>query len=177
VGNLLKVGDRKMDKIRRQLSMYVPVDNAQEIEKVRKIVDPTQSNLIPAHITLCREDELCEFSQIKGKLNKIEFEPLTLSFGKVEVFSGHGLLLNCVEGEYKFRLMREYLLGSKNIRNQTPHITLAHPRNPKSIGNSLGNVATLPEIIKITFPIIYLIEQELGKPWCVLEQFELVCQH
>lgn len=166
-----------MNKTRRQLSMYVPSDSAKEIEKVRKVVDPIQSNLIPAHITLCREDELCELSQIKDRLNKIEFEPLTLSFGKVEVFSGHGLLLNCVKGEDKFRLMREYLLGSKNIRNQTPHITLAHPRNPKSIGNSLSNAATLPEIIKITFPTIYLIEQELDKPWCLLEQFELVSQN
>lgn len=166
-----------MSKIRRQLSMYAPNGSAKEIEKVRKVVDPIQSSLIPAHVTLCREDELQELSQLKEILNKIDFEPLTLTFGKVEIFSSHGLLLNCIEGEDRFRLMREYLLGSKNIRNQKPHITLAHPRNPKSIGNSLNNTVSLPEVIKITFPTIYLIEQEANNPWYLLEQFELVHQN
>jgi hypothetical protein len=96
-----------------------------------------------------------------------------LSFGKLEAFAGHGLLLNCIEGEHEFHLLREYLLDSKNIRIQKPHITLAHPRNPKAVGNSLSSTSQLPEIIEIIFPTIYLIEQEMGKPWKVLERYEL----
>jgi 2'-5' RNA ligase len=160
--------------IRKQLSMYVPSDVAKAIEGVRKVVDPIQSSLIPAHITLCREDELYDLSKLKDRLSNIAVKPLTLSFGKPEVFSGHGLLLNCVEGEEEFRFLREYLLISKNIRNQKPHITLAHPRNPKSIGNLLSNTLKLAEIIKITFPTIYLIEQEGDGPWQVLERYELL---
>ncbi|MBC7880458.1 MAG: 2'-5' RNA ligase family protein [Anaerolineae bacterium] len=165
-----------MPKIRKQLSMYVPTYAAQDIEAVRKVVDPIQSSLIPAHITLCREDELPELSKLKDRLNKIPFKPLTLSFGKPEIFSGHGLLLNCIEGEYEFQRLREYVLDSKGIRNQKPHITLAHPRNPKSAGNLVSGTSQLPEIIEITFPTIYLIEQEMGEPWHVLERYELHSQ-
>jgi 2'-5' RNA ligase len=162
-----------MHEIRKQLSLYVPADAAKEIEAVRKIVDPIQSNLIPAHITLCREDELHELSTIKARLAYIPLKPITLRFGKPEIFSGHGLLLNCIGGEDEFRLLREYLLASKSIKNQRPHITLAHPRNPKSNGNLLGNTSWLPEMIEITFPTIYLIEQERNEPWRVLERYEL----
>ncbi len=163
-----------MPEIRKQLSMYIPTYAAQDIEAVRKIVDPIQSSLIPAHITLCREDELFDLSQLKDRLNKILFKPLALSFGNPEVFSGHGLLLNCIEGEHEFKLLREYLLDSKNIRNQKPHITLAHPRNPKSVDNLLSGTSQLPEIIEITFPTIYLIEQKRSEPWHVLERYELL---
>jgi hypothetical protein len=120
-----------MHEIRKQLTLYVPADAAKEIEAVWKIVDPIQSNLIPAHITLCREDELHELSTIKARLAHIPLKPITLRFGKQEIFSGHGLLLNCIDGEGEFRLLWEYLLASKSIKNQRPHITLAHPRNPK----------------------------------------------
>jgi 2'-5' RNA ligase len=162
-----------MHEIRKQLSLYVPADAAKEIEAVREIVDPIQSNLIPAHITLCRDDELNDLAAIKARLTHIPLKPITLRFGRPEVFSGHGLLLNCVDGEDEFRLLREYLLASKNIKNLRPHITLAHPRNPKSDGDLLGNTSRLPEMIEITFPSIYLIEQTRNEPWRVLEKYEL----
>lgn len=162
-----------MGEIRSQLSMYVPSDTAKDIEDVRKVVDPIQSSLIPAHITLCREDEVSELSKLKDRLRNIPFKPVTLSFGKPEAFSGHGLLLNCIAGEGEFHFLRQYLLALKNIRNQKPHITLAHPRNPKAAGNSLANTSRLPEIMKITFPTIYLIEQEESGPWRLLEKYEL----
>jgi 2'-5' RNA ligase len=153
--------------------MYVPEDVAKAIEDVRKTVDPMQSRLIPAHITLCREDELEDNSKLHDRLSNIPFKPLTLRFGRPEIFSGHGLLLNCVEGADQFRMLREYLLDSKNIRNQMPHITLAHPRNPKADGNLLGATAALPDIITIKFSTIYLIEQEAGEPWRILARYEL----
>jgi 2'-5' RNA ligase len=161
-----------MHETRKQLSLYVPANEAKEIEAVRKIVDRIQSNLIPAHITLCREDELDELSTIKARLAHIPLKPITLRFGKPEIFSGHGLLLNCIDGEDEFRLLREYLLAAKNIKNQRPHITLAHPRNPKLNENLLGNTSWLPEMIEITFPTIYLIEQARNEPWRVLEEYE-----
>lgn len=162
-----------MRKIRKQLSLYVPPDLAKEIEDVRKIVDPIQSSLIPAHITLCREDELGDPLQLQDRLSNIPFTPLTLRFGKPEAFSSHGLLLRCIAGEDEFRVLREYLLGSKNIRNQQPHITLAHPRNQKATGNSLDNTTGLLEIITLTFPTIYLIEQIGSAPWQIIERYEL----
>jgi 2'-5' RNA ligase len=163
----------QMHTMRKQLSLYVPKDAAKDLEAVRNLVDPMQSSLIPAHITLCREDELEDLSTLKHRLRHIPLKPLTLNFGKPEVFFGHGLLLNCLDGEDEFRALREYVLASKNIRNQQPHITLAHPRNPKALGNSLSNLSRLPEIIQITFPTIYLIEQEGNHPWQILERYEL----
>jgi 2'-5' RNA ligase len=153
--------------------MYVPERVAKLIEVVRKTVDPIQSRLIPAHITLCREGELGDNSKLKDRLSNIPFKPLTLRFGKPEIFSGHGLLLGCIEGADQFRLLREYLLDSKNIKNQMPHITLAHPRNPKSDGNSLGATAAVPDVITINFSTIYLIEQEASEPWRILARYEL----
>lgn len=158
---------------RKQLSMYVPEGAAKAIEDVRKMVDPIQSALIPAHITLCREDELGDNSKLKTRLSSIPFKPLTLRFGKPEIFSGHGLFLDCIDGADQFRLLREYLLDSKSIRNQTPHITLAHPRNPKSVGNSLGATVALSAIATINFSTIYLIEQEASEPWRILARYEL----
>jgi hypothetical protein len=158
---------------RRQLSMYVPQAAAREIEVVRRIVDPIQSRLIPAHVTLCREDELGDLASVRARLRSVPFKPLTLWFGKPVAFAGHGLLLECVEGEDQFRAVRQYLLASSRVRDQTPHITLAHPRNPRSGGNSLSNTWTLPAVIEVTFPSIHLIEQEGGGPWQLLEKYEL----
>jgi 2'-5' RNA ligase len=162
-----------MPRIRRQLSMYVPQDAAREIEAVRRVVDPIQSRLIPAHVTLCREDELGDLASLRARLRGAPFKPLTLRFGKSVAFAGHGLLLECVEGEERFRAVRQYLLASSSVRDQKPHITLAHPGNPKSVGNSSGTMSALPEVIEVTFPNIYLIEQEGGRPWEVLEVYEL----
>lgn len=162
-----------MTESRKQLSMYVPPDGARDIEAVRRLVDPVQSSLIPAHVTLCREDELGDIASVRARLRSVPFEPLALRFGKLVAFSGHGLLLECVRGEGRFRALREYLLGSSRVREQKPHITLAHPRNPKSSGNSLSNTSTLPEVIEVTFPSVYLVEQEGGRPWRLLEKYEL----
>jgi 2'-5' RNA ligase len=159
--------------MRKQLSMYVPPDAGREIEEVRRVLDPIQHSLIPAHITLCREDELTELSAIQHRLNNNPLPQLTLRFGKPEIFSGHGVLLHCVEGGGAFHALREYLLGSKNIREQMPHITLAHPRNPKAFGNTLQNALPLPENITITFPTIFLIEQAGSAPWQILSTHRL----
>jgi len=153
--------------------MYVPPYAAAEIEAVRRAVDPIQSGLIPAHVTLCREDELGDLESVRARLRRPPFGPLTLRFGKPVAFSGHGLLLECVGGEDRFRALREYLLASGSIREQRPHITLAHPRNPGAGGNLAGNTSALPEDIEFTFPSVCLIEQEGGGPWRVLENYEL----
>ena len=167
------MSDRRMGASRKQLSMYVPPDAATELEAVRRAVDPVQSRLIPAHVTLCREDELGRLESVRAGLRRPPFKPLTLRFGRPVAFSGHGLLLECVGGGDQFRALREYLLAPGRIRDQKPHITLAHPRNPKAGGNSSGNTSALPEVIEVTFPSVCLIEQEGDEPWRLLETYEL----
>ncbi len=149
--------------------MYVPADAASGIEAVRRVLDPVQSALIPAHITLCREDEIGDASGLANRLANVCFEPLELTFGRPEMFSGHGLLLPCMQGEDRFRQLRECLLASKDIRQQQPHITLAHPRNPPYAGDALAAALGLLETITLAFPTIHLIEQVAGGTWQVLE--------
>jgi 2'-5' RNA ligase len=165
----------RVTAIRRQLSLYASGDAARDIEAVRKRVDPTQHRLIPAHVTLCREDELGNLPSLKERLSRLSWPPLRLRFGRAEAFSGHGLLLPCIGGEEGFHRLREHLLMSTDIRLQKPHLTLAHPRNPKAGGNSMANAASLAAEIEIRFPAIHLIEQEEGQAWKVLEHYRLSC--
>jgi hypothetical protein len=160
--------------IRRQLSLYVPAPEATALESVRRVLDPVQSDLIPAHVTLCREDELAlvEPGVLKTRLLELPVRPLTLHFGRAEAFHEHGILLPCIAGEEDFRLLREHVLGSRTIRRQTPHITLAHPRNPKAVGNCLANASVLPEVVAVTFMSIRLVEQADATTWRELECFE-----
>lgn len=162
-----------MNVVRTQLSLYAPGPAAISIEEIRRVVDPVQFRLIPAHVTLCREDELTDLPAVRARLLDNRFAPLTLRFGGVEVFDGHGLLLHCREGEAAFHALREAVLGTTGIRAHRPHITLAHPRNPKAAGNSYETATQLPNPLDITFSTVFLIEQTDGGPWNVLERFPL----
>lgn len=156
--------------VRRQLSLYVSGEFAPAIEAVRKVVDPVQISLIPAHVTLCREDEILDlsFPELQHRLSDERCKPITLSFGPVQAFAGHGLLLPCTTGTEEFKRLREHILGSREIREQPPHITLAHPRNPKAPGNSRESVSGLPANLTITFDSVSLIEQTERQPWRLL---------
>ena len=158
---------------RRQLSLYVPREFAAAIEVVRRVVDPVQFGLIPAHVTLGREDEVENLS-IAELPSRFEVErPLVLRFGSPEVFAGHGIFWNCLDGESEYQALRERVFGRSDLRRPRPHITLAHPRNPKASGNSLAATAALAEGTEILFDAVRLIEQEGRGPWHVLEEFPL----
>ena len=155
--------------IRLQLSLFVPSHIGGKIETVRRVVDPVQSALIPAHVTLCREDELAGLGlvDLRMRLDRARHGPLTLQFGPPERFGGHGILLPCTGGTSAFQSLREVVLAARDARPHAPHLTLAHPRNPKAPGNDLGSTATLREGLSITFDEIHLIEQLDDAPWIV----------
>lgn len=161
--------------VRTQLSMYVPEPVSALLEPVRRILDPVQSSLIPAHVTLCREDELAslDHDKLACRLTDIPMQPVTLHFGKPEPFSQHGILLPCISGHDEFIALREHILGSRSIRRPPPHITLAHPRNPKSDGNRLENANVLGEGVPVTFAHINLIQQVSNDPWRVLSTYSI----
>jgi len=160
--------------MRKQLSMYVPPPNAALLEKLRNELDPVQANLIPAHVTLCREDELPSAMERKVVADLREgWHSITLEFGEPQRFSSHGVLLPCVGGLENFHALRCQILDSSSVKPQLPHITLAHPRNPKSVQNdSFKSTYSLGEL-EVTFNIISLIEQEGSNPWVVLKEFDL----
>ncbi len=158
---------------RKQLSLYVPLPVSDAIEAVRRIVDPVQFALIPAHVTLCREDELEAFPSWRERLEAMPPDaiPLRLRFGRAEPFSGHGILLPCVGGIEEYRDLRRRILGSSAIREMQPHLTLAHPRNPQSPGNSIETANTLPASFEISFDTIRLIEQVDAGPWARIQSY------
>lgn len=153
--------------LRRQLSLYLPDDAAAPIEAVRRVLDPAQHALIPAHVTLCRDDEVAGVAEATLRT----LPPLTLVFGRAVAFNGHGILLPCIAAEEAFARLRERLLG--NARRLTPHITLAHPRNPRAPGNTLDHAMTLPPQISVSLAEVSLIEQAPGEPWRVIDRYAL----
>ena len=160
--------------LRRQLSLYVPAAMATALTRVRRIVDPVQSHLIPPHVTLCRDDDLAGLapSDIGSRLAPPGVGPLTFVFGQAESFGGHGILLPCVGGQAEFHALRARILGV-SPDEQTPHLTLAHPRNPKAGGNNIAQARALATPFAVTFTLVHWIEQEGGAPWHVRHSYRI----
>lgn len=159
--------------VRRQLSLYVPEDQAAPIEAARRVLDPIQHALIPAHVTLCRDEEAAHLTSEAIAEALAGAQPIKLTFGRAVAFDDHGLLLPCVSGAEGFANLRKRLLGSGSLRTQTPHITLAHPRNPRAPGNTPIRTYDLPTEFALMFSAVNLIEQARNESWRVLETFAL----
>ena len=159
---------------RCQLSLFVPRTQSAVLEQVRRLLDPVQADLIPAHVTLIREDELMDMSvtDIAQRFAEVESRAVSLCFGPVECFDGHGVQLACVDGQEQFHALRRQWLGERILRKPVPHITLAHPRNRAFAGDALA-AANFGDGVTITFDTAYLIEQAAGTPWRILQEFRL----
>lgn len=160
---------------RVQLSVFVPPSSAEALEQVRRQLDPVQASLIPAHVTLCREDELeaIDLTTLDAIVASVHATPLRLTFGGPEVFQGHGVLLPCIEGEDRFHELRCQLLGSRNVRRHAPHLTLAHPRNPWAPLNTPANRDAIQAGMVITFDEVQHIQQVAAMPWRVIARHAL----
>jgi hypothetical protein len=154
---------------RTQLSLFVGGDEAGPLEAARRVLDPVQYGLIRAHVTLCREDEVTSLTdaELEERVARARVGPLVLAFGRPEPFYEHGILLTCSRGEADFHALRRLILGPGRVRQHAPHITLAHPRNPKAAGNDLSVALALPLPIVVAFSSLHLIRQRGGEPWCV----------
>ena len=160
---------------RRQLTLFLAGEMAAAVEAVRRVVDPEQYRLIPAHVTLCREEEIAAIpvEELEARIAAGPARRLTLEFGRAELFDGHGIQVRCVAGGADYQALRERVLGSREIARPRPHVTLAHPRNPRAPGHSLELAQTLPPRWPARLSWIHLIEQEGGQPWRRLAMFDL----
>ena len=54
--------------MRRQLTLFVDPKDAINIEQVRNEFNPRQFEIIKAHVTLCREDEIQDLERVMTNL-------------------------------------------------------------------------------------------------------------
>jgi hypothetical protein len=164
------------NNIRRQLTLFVEQKDAEAIELVRQEFNPIQFELIKAHVTLCREDEIQNIEQVISNLLHLTQTEFVIKFGKAARFdNGKGLFIPATIGNGEFQeLRRQVLVGvCDNPRNQEPHITLMHPRNSMCTNYIFEKIEKVSLPTKLKFKRISLIEQLEGRQWKILQEFDL----
>ena len=165
-----------MIEIRRQLTLFIE-EAYDNIENVRSEFNPKQFNLIPAHVTLCREDEIEQLDDIIERIKSICLAyPIRVKFGEVKRFAnGEGVLIPAMEQNVEFIELRKLVLGQKGLKKkQTPHITLMHPRNSTCSDELFEKIKARELPVELEFRKISLIEQINGGKWKVLQEFNIV---
>ena len=159
-----------MEEIRRQLTLFLENET---IEKIRIKFNPAQHNLISAHVTLCREDELKDLKTIIANIKSFKSnKPICIRFNEVERFeNGEGALIPASEENNDFDNLRNTILISP--RKHSPHITLMHPRNSACTDVIFEEIKSYNLPVKIFFNKISLIEQKNGEKWKVLDEFPI----
>lgn len=154
---------------RHQLTLFVPEPQGPAIDALRRTLDPVQASLIAAHVTLCRDDEfdIDEAADLLDRAERWPGGPLCLAFGPPRRFQGHGILLPCIRGSDGFHQLRQWVLQDTDVQRHEAHLTLAHPRNPRSAGNDDNARCAGPVGLVVSFPQVAAIEQHEGGPWQV----------
>lgn len=147
---------------RRQASLYL--NNAPHIEFVRTRFNPAQAKLIPAHVTLIREDEVADWDELHQRLKDLGDIELALQFG-VPKREANLVYLPVVGGTDKFDKLRAALLRATTRRKQNPHLTLIHPRNGICTDAIFEEILAAVSAFQATFTTASLIEQTDGGPW------------
>ena len=164
-----------MNTSRDQLSLFLSGPGANAVNACRAVLDPVQAHLIPAHVTVCREDELGELLSLGAEDLRARLQgcaSLTLSFGPPERFGGHGVLLPCTGGQTQLDDLRRRLLRRDEVRAQPAHITLAHPRNPRAPGNA-DELPAPVQAAPWTLSDLRWIRQVDGGVWATVARFSL----
>ncbi len=152
---------------RRQASLFLPYQR--EIEALRLRHNPVQARLIPAHVTLCREDEVTDWDAFRVRLESLSPFEITLTFG-APVREHDYVYLPIREGLADYQHFRRTIL-LKDARKQTPHVTLIHPRNGTCNDRIFADIsATIISPFQFTFREVTLIEQENGGVWHVISR-------
>jgi hypothetical protein len=146
---------------RRQASLYLT--DAPVVERLRARHNPFQAKLIPAHVTLCREDEVSDWGNFEERLKAVSPFSLTLRFG-VPLRDGNFVYMPVVEGAVSFQRLRKTLLGG-NPRSHSPHLTIVHPRNGTCDDIAFSDIAQAITSFEYTFGEAMLIEEQDDGVW------------
>lgn len=159
---------------RKQLTLFVSINEAKRIEQIRKKYNPIQYNLIAAHITLCREDEIENWAIVEQNLATLQQLPITIQFDKVERFAeGKGLFIPAKAPQEAFDQLRNAILKGviQEPRKHHAHLTLMHPRNSTCTDATFHKIKALALPKYLVFDTITLIEQENGGVWQKLKAY------
>ncbi|WP_299335937.1 2'-5' RNA ligase family protein [uncultured Psychroserpens sp.] len=165
-----------MERIRRQLTLFINEPNG-SIEKIRAKFNPRQYHLIPAHVTLCREDEIEPIEKTIQRIKSISLEKaIRIEFGKAERFAdGKGVYISSIGSNNEFKALRKLVLGQTELKKeQVPHITLMHPRNATCTNDIFESIGNYDLPTELSFGKISLIEQINSGKWNMLEEFGIV---
>jgi hypothetical protein len=155
--------------IRRQASLYLP--EVPHIESLRTRFNPVQAQLIPAHVTLIREDEVIDWCDLRPRIDAILPLQLQLGFGAPRR-EDHLVYLPVVAGQDQFDELRRRLLNHSLSppRKQSAHVTIIHPRNGVCTDAAYQEIVSLLKPFTLEFCDIALIEQVDGGPWMRFEE-------
>jgi 2'-5' RNA ligase len=150
--------------IRRQVSMYL--SGVPDIVALRFRYNRAQAELIPPHVTLCREDEVDDWSALQIRIREILPVHVTLGFGG-PVRKENLVYLPAITGTRQFDELRSKLLSAngREPRKHSPHITIIHPRNGICTDEIFEEIALRIRPFAAAFRAISLIEQSDGGPW------------
>ena len=165
------------NRTRKQLTLFIEQQDAENIEQIRQQFNPIQSGLIKSHVTLCREDEIENLEQVIRNLHRLTKTEIIIEFGQVtRSDNGKGVLLPAKGDNTDFQDIRKQILfeSSSNPRKQEPHVTLMHPRNSTCTDEIFEEIKKIRLPVKLTFKRITLIEQNDGGQWSPIQHFELL---
>jgi 2'-5' RNA ligase superfamily len=165
-----------MPQKRIQLTLFIPENDAVQIETIRQVFNPAQHALIKSHVTLCREEELEHLGKVIENLEQLVHKAVTIDFGDAVRFAeGAGVLLPAVGNCHAYHTLREKILQGiiNNPGKPEPHITLMHPRNSLCTDGNFEQIKNYSLPAKLTFSSISLIEQEPGMEWQIVRVFVL----
>lgn len=164
-----------MDSKRIQLTLFIPESISATIEEIRSRYNPVQHNLIAAHITLCREDELTSLEAVLKNLEQLDFPAFSIPFNSpIRFDNGKGLLLPALD-DSTFQELRKMVLKGiiSQPRIHTPHLTLMHPRNSTCTDLLYKEILTINLPDRFHFNKVSLIEQVNGGIWTIKKEWRL----
>jgi hypothetical protein len=162
----------EMPRVRRQATLYLPEVTGTTIESIRSQYNPVQFELIRAHVTLCREDEVPDWGRLASRLSDLGAIDVALEFGK-PIREGNLVYLPARGSTETFDTLRNALLSTDGqlARKHKPHITLIHPRNGCCTDLMFDDISLRCEPSSVVFRSVTLIEQVDGGHWFKLKTF------
>ena len=151
---------------RRQATLYLSLPESTVIESLRSRFNHVQFELIRAHVTLCREDEVSDWEEVASRLSDMGSIQVTLSFG-LPVRDDNLVYLPANGSTESYDALRNALLSKVNSlpRKHNPHVTIIHPRNGTCSDSMFDEIARQLKPFTTTFRCVTLIEQVDGGPW------------